>query len=69
MITKALTAKSATMRTPPDLAELFLARATELERQAADKREGKLKDTLLQLAAHYRKVAKQAADRKRKTSA
>jgi hypothetical protein len=61
--------QSATMRTPLDLAELCLARATELERQAANKREGKLKDTLLQLAAHYRNVAKQAADRKRRTTA
>jgi len=48
------------MRTPVDQAQLFFSRAVELERRAADKGEGKLKETLLTLAAYYRELSTQA---------
>jgi len=48
------------VRTPVDQAQLFFSRAVELERRAADKGEGKLKETLLTLAAYYRELSTQA---------
>ena len=48
------------MRTPVDQAQLFFSRAVELEKRAADKGEGKLKETLLTLAAYYRELSTQA---------
>jgi len=50
------------MRTPVDQAELFLNRALQLEKRAAGKHEGKLKETLLALATHYHKLAKEACE-------
>ena len=46
-------------------AELFLNRAVEFERQAARKREGALRDTLLTLAAYYRELSDQASQQQR----
>jgi hypothetical protein len=48
------------MRTPVDQAQLFFSRAVELEKRAADKGEGKLRETLLTLAAYYRELSLQA---------
>jgi hypothetical protein len=48
------------MRTPVDQAQLFFSRAVELEKRAADKGEGKLKETLLTLAVYYRELSVQA---------
>lgn len=48
------------MRTPVDQVKLFFNRAIELEKRAADKHEGKLKETLLTLAAYYRELSRQA---------
>jgi hypothetical protein len=52
------------MRTPVDQVELFFSRAVELEKRAVDKHEGKLKETLLTLAAYYRELSKQAQQTK-----
>jgi len=54
------------MRTPVDQVELFSSRAIELEKRAADKHAGKLKETLLTLAAYYRELSKQAQQTKQK---
>lgn len=53
------------MRTPVDQVELFFSRAVELEKRAADKHEGKLKQTLLTLAAYYRELSQQAQQQTR----
>ncbi len=49
-------------------AQLFIIRAVEYEKRAAQNRDvvGTLRLTLLQLADYYRQIAKQASDQSKK---
>ena len=44
-------------------AQMFMNRAKEYEKRAAQNRDGKLRFTLLKLADYYRQMSKQASQR------